>query len=824
MTTSPIFKLTHGSAYIDLDSTDKYEVIRDAFVPPITQTDPIIAGGTVQNRYRGSVKVSEQAADILWSFAVLCLGSTDSECRMRARKLQSFITQYAGDRVTPLQFHYRENSDVATEPLWGEYGANKRYEITHANVQISDTYSDGDRRASGIELICNCLIRPFANGLKMRLGSATGGILEDTLGTVDGRSRGLIIPEATTNKMTNPVFGHSTWNNGWVAASLTDTENTDDEFLYPGATSSAKLTATTQDIYYNTINVGNTNTHTFSAYVKKDDGSAVSSSDCFIYYGGSKTAAYTNMGNGIYLVSWSGAGIAAATATGLTVTANHSLYLLGYQAEEKPYNTPLAWGDLLGHAWTGTAHASTSTRTVAKYIHSTDIINTGQWSVRIVWKPALGATGFSSSVLLFDTDSGGQIRLYFQAADDKFYLEDNTNTISTAAQTFSANDLLVIHAVAKSGSLKIYIDGTEAATGSTYTPPTLGTYFYLGTSATPSQHANGTFFDFATYSIAPTAAEVLADYTNIAAIIADGERVGCIPWLWTKDGDDTVDNCDGEVSSADKDNWAMCGGIPGSIAAKTRLVLDPANATYENAIWLGLNVKDYGDYVPQASQYYIEASGTADTGNASGDAYSSKTLPAAPYPSILLSTITKPETLTGRINWFVRFKASSGTPSISMYPIIVINGVNIYNSTAVTKAASTSYELYYLGKTDIDLTEFDAEGLTISYQIAFNGSATIHVDFAQIIDGPLMKIQPTFFDTPDGAASASYFDEVTLEGRRANVDSSNYQPVLTGDIIELVPDKLNRLYILMGDDSGTHVITNTLTFNSIDVTPRYALL
>src|SRR3990167_8695340 len=131
---------------------------------------------------------------------------------------------------------------MAYEPLWGQDGW-LFYQIEHGVASVGGEYAETNRRATNVFVRLDLIIRPYALGLRQRLASATGGVLEDTIGAADGQSRGLIIAEATTNKMTNPVFGHATWNNGWTAGSnIIATQNTDKRFLLPGTTSSAKLT------------------------------------------------------------------------------------------------------------------------------------------------------------------------------------------------------------------------------------------------------------------------------------------------------------------------------------------------------------------------------------------------------------------------------------------------------------------------------------------------------------------------------------------------------------------------------------------------------
>ena len=183
-------------------------------------------------------------------------------------------------------------------------------------------------------------------------------------------NKGVQVGYATVNKMTNPVYGHTTWNNGWTnGGDLTVAPEYNPTWIYAG-TVSAKITRTgagSARTFYQSINVGNTNTHCLSAYVKKSDGSAPTSSDIVLYYGGLLTTTYAPVGNGWYLLRATVTGVASNTLTGVAIGAmNTPYYLSGFQIEEKGYPTPLAHGSMgQGHSWASTEHASTTTRTVS---------------------------------------------------------------------------------------------------------------------------------------------------------------------------------------------------------------------------------------------------------------------------------------------------------------------------------------------------------------------------------------------------------------------------------------------------------------------------
>ncbi|KKL60859.1 hypothetical protein LCGC14_2201110, partial [marine sediment metagenome] len=587
-------------------------------MPPSLNLSVQVASGTSANRLGGGQRISSKALNRKWTFGLDILGDSVAEIARGAADVQGFLDQ-AGDESSPTYLQYRDNSNVGFEPLWGQFGANYRYEIVSGNIRLPSSYAVANIRGQRlIGATVSLEIKPFALGLQQRVGSATGGILEDTIGTVDGISRGTIIPQTITNKMTNPIFGHATFDNGWTAGSgdIKVTENIDKKFITHGK-SSAKLVNTdtvNTEVFTQSIDVGNTNTHHLTCYVKLPDGGVVSSTQVGLRYSGNVSETYTSVGDGWYLLDAAVTGINAGTVTGVAVEGGYTVYVDGFQIAEVTYVVPVTHGDMLGCAWTGTAHASTSTRTVSRLrIATADSFDTAEGTIRVVWKASREHSALLDGAILFrDTDQS--FRCYWDQTNDKWVFVDGTNTISSAVDSFSVGDIRIFHFVFEPGSLKTYIAGAQSATGSTYTPPTIGADLYIGSSAVPDTHLEGTFMDFTTFAQAMTAAEALADYTNILEQVEDNRRLSPIPWLWTKDGDDVVDNHD----DAGEDNWAVVGGVPGTADAETEWLINPS-VNNKSGYWLMTHRADYGQFILPTSQWYKEVQGTAEAGTSEGE-------------------------------------------------------------------------------------------------------------------------------------------------------------------------------------------------------------
>jgi len=190
---------------------------------------------------------------------------------------------------------------------------------------------------------------------------------------------GVFIEEGTTNKITNPSFEHSTYNTNWNdATNLTETENTTAPY-YKFGSKSAKLVASADDSFYISINAGNTNTHTLSAYVydgtSGNVGGTVSSSIAVLVFNGSaQTTTYTDMGGGWWRLWYRAPTGSGSQNYGVQVKAGKTIYLDGVQLEENQSLTSYADGSLgTGYSWSGTANESTSSRVVARTTYNSGV-------------------------------------------------------------------------------------------------------------------------------------------------------------------------------------------------------------------------------------------------------------------------------------------------------------------------------------------------------------------------------------------------------------------------------------------------------------------
>lgn len=814
---APGIKLTRGSAELDLNAAP-FAVTRD-FTPPSPDTSYNIGRGTSANDMAGGSVISSRANNRQFSFEVEILAKNASEASLDVRKLLSFVRTRSSD---PLYIEYRENTDIPI-PLWGQFGAPLRMEVVTIDVgQISDDYIQS--MGYGFSVTISAEIKPFAVGLKQKLINASGGILEDDYGTVDGAARGLAIFEGTTNKMTNPVFGHATYNNGWTTdATLIVSKNVNSSFCLPGLLQSTKVISISEGSFYQSINVGNTNAHSFSAYIMLPDGGTPTSSDMRIRYNSAQSTKFQSLGSGLWLAySDNIAGVASAVPTGIVVYASRTIYLLGFQTEEKAYHTPLCYGDLLGNSWSGTMHASTSAR-VASILSATrtdEIIDIAQGAVSVVWKPYYSNTFATAEMFFSLTDSTAAtytLRGYFEPAGDNFILYDGTNTIQTAAQAFNAGDTLYLTFVWGPSGLAIYKNGVSVASGATFTVPGAANIvkLFIG-NQNGGPIVNGTFIGFDIYPTQLTAAQALAIYNAQTAIISADGRVSSIPWLWTKDGDGIVDNCD----DATRDNWCVAGGIPGNIDAET--IFDMRLSSNLSSIGnLYLSNFHTSAFINPSAFLTIDLSGVADA-NSSGGAHIAPTTDyMAGQGQNLLCLL---EMSNREICSVSRAKTDINTVSFASY---ISAGYKTLTSDYISAGMSTTDFTTLVAKT-ITLPNYsiinqgDRVVGTPSIGIVFIASSAvnIYVDFVSVLFRPIMKINGGAV-TKDGiyTTNGKVTDYIVSSNIIANSD-----PNFSGDIVELIPNKYNILLSFLGSATVVHTITRTITYAAVKITPRYVLL
>ena len=196
-------------------------------------------------------------------------------------------------------------------------------------------------------------------------------------------------------------------------------------------------------------------------------------------------------------------------------SASNEIYFDGFQLEQKAYATPYADGSLgNGHSWSGTAHASTSSRTVATMTYPTagnisaSAGTISAWAYRDsiggAWPEILAIQGTANYIILRLT-TDGKPNAYWGASITA------TNPVTAGVWHHYASTY-------DGTTLKIYLDGVEVASGGTSGFTGMPANMGVGYSAWGGEQWNGQIDDFAIFPTALSAQEVYSIYKSNAPI------------------------------------------------------------------------------------------------------------------------------------------------------------------------------------------------------------------------------------------------------------------------------------------------------------------
>lgn len=834
--------LERGGRKLSLDALPY--ALAQGFVPPAVTEAANIATGTSANVSGNGRLVDKRAVPSAYGFSVRVKGSSNAQIEAAIDRLDQFVR--SGTEAEPVYFCWRATANIAYEPLYGQWNATRRAKVINGNVYKSaNLYSLADVRSSVIFADVSLTITT-PEGRRQRVATATGGIYEDTIGTPDGISRGVIIPEATTNVITNPIFGNATALTNWTTGGDTLSEVvTDTDFVLFG-TNAVKLIRKTSGStfsFYQSLNVGNTNTWCLSCYVKKPDSSAVTSSDIQLRYGGTTSApSFMAVGNGWYRAWKTFTGIASSQVTGCTpILAGATIYVDGWQLEEKAYPTPLAYGDLLGCAWSSTVHASSTTRTAASLkIPASECVPAADFTWWIAFRANNTFSELSGNTyLLYEQATNANINI---ATTGQISFSDGTNGANGAATAITAGTIVIVHATMTSAGLKLYRNGAQdGSTQATFAPLASPSYLWVGTSDTTTAHSNVTILGAGTYKRGMTAAEIALDYANLyrQATGGDGygQRCDWLPWLWTKDGDDVVDNY---TLSTTHQCYAAIGDIPGNLDAVTEFDFKLSTYLDSNsqgaALFSLLDVPQNFSHAAIQTMFY-DLSGTA-VASTVGGSVETVTLAAVPNSTGGVVTILD-YTLYRQLKrgfYLIGMANDNASDTISF---AVAVGTNLSADEVISEYATSysfsNYRNVLFGYSQAE--EISDVSRYIGGSVSFvrviypfmkhaSGTTSVYIDYMQLMPRPFMRIFST--NVSAGTEKGVYHSVRGVHGIifGAAPAGETKSVFMSGDKIEFMPEKQNYLISSIGDIYRTPAamdITNTLTYVRTYVTPRWSL-
>lgn len=764
--------------------------------------------------------------------------STDAETHTAISDLQYFLNM-AGDKAEPLYLYYKADDTIPFEPVIGTIGRFHRYKIMRGVVTISNTY--GQAKTQKMRVI-GCQVRmtiePEASGQKLLTAEASGGIYQDFIGTERLHSRGLHINEASTNLITDPTFSAA-----WTDIDGDQNGNTNYEYILFGNRSSeciANSGTAIMHVISGNINMSNGVLYTVQFYVKRPGSQAVTSAVCSLIQvatGGAQTAITANyeyVGNGWYLVwgTHTQTGDDATASVGINVNNGYTVYLGAAQCEAKAYLTPFFFGDMPDCAWSGTRNASTSTRVAADLYFDGIPEGNSEFTTVIAWRAGRAETAYSGDFYLHMSS----YNLFYDKSETKWTFGRTGSDVVTSAagQTWARNDLLIFHGTGTPGAFTLYKNGSSIATGAGYRASGSATLnLYIGTdnvAGSATTWAEGTFVYVGVYPRALTAAQVTASYNEVYSAIYNSDN-GLIqspglPYIWTNGTDETID----QAQDATRDGYALLSGIPGDLPAEVewRVTTTRASTTAHN-LFLGITPVEYNDWAPVDTLKLYDDKGAASAdASCSGGYYEGVSVNSttAWTTNNTATAFLMPQLMSGPIHILARLFATTAN-TVQVRGKLGLSSIPQVPTTAREISLNSTAKLFYVGSLTMQQFEFlEDYNKKASGRIEFlklnSTTTTAKVDFINYVVGNLQY-------QPGAASTAATAKAHIIKGTDAAIAAtSTTTPIdiytMRGTPARPYPERYNIVWAWLAEDGGAHVITETVLFNTVYITPKYAIV
>ena len=471
-------------------------------------------------------------------------------------------------------------------------------------------------------------------------------MISGALHVVDGPwagARALMVRAGATNLIANPSF--ETGTTGWLANGTFATNARSTEQSMFGAYSLKLINSSGSTAFVYAGFVAQATFSHISAHIYQTAGSPVS------LYLQENFGSYTVLNTTIATLagSWERLSTSATTTVGnvyrvrIVVPSGATVYIDGVQAESTWLTAYFDGSFGSGFAWSGTAHASTSTAT------KTDAVLDGlaplvssrtSYSIRMMVQMPYGSSeawpsGSSNYVMALGAGSSSYVRLFYLDKDDATYpsilhmvVRDTSvayANVRSAALTFSAGDWLdVVMTLDYSADIyRLYINGTLAAQSTTALSGVAATEWRLGASYTGTTQSGITVAEYAVFDSILTPEQVAALYQtrinprwlNAVCLAANPERYQAVPndyaltALMQIDGDTAWRQRDGDYAgiSIYDDEGSVEAVNEGNVAAFPTFLLTPTAAKttgFTKARWVPVKWNSGND----AARYPIDLS------------------------------------------------------------------------------------------------------------------------------------------------------------------------------------------------------------------------
>lgn len=300
---------------------------------------------------------------------------------------------------------------------------------------------------------------------------------------------------------------------------LTKSIETIDPYVRFGSKSAKLVASGNNTSFAASINPGNTNQHTISFYAYRgtsgNEGGTIDNTVAQVMWqdANQSSTTYTNVGGGWWRLSYTEAGTNSASNYGVWVADGETVYVDGFNLEEKSIPTTFTDGSLGdGYEWSGTANTSASTRdaTNVEYLPADNVLNT-EGSISVWVNPNWDGDDNTKHTILHLGAPSRSIQLY-KSTSNNLTLESGTDTATIDVSGWAKDSWY--HIVAtwdETNNLDIYADGTAGTGSADFTPPELINTIHIGKNDA-GDYFNGTISNLRIFDTVLSSSEITDIY------------------------------------------------------------------------------------------------------------------------------------------------------------------------------------------------------------------------------------------------------------------------------------------------------------------------
>lgn len=812
------------------------------FKPPGVGDNDIIIGGVNTG--------TDERTSVQFNFEVRLLVGSEPEGRRERERLQGLLDE-AGDDNNPLYLAWRGHSLFDKEPAVGQFGAYRRYAVITGRVTLGKHFTASDTsHETGYFVDIKLKLKPKIFGLRSLLFNGFGAI---RVAHLDFEPNGAYFLGSRSasfndyeNKFTNPVFNNGiapieNWNYGWtagtgiIATRVTGRENVG----YGEGAVSLVAVAGAGNTWTQSLNAGDTNTHTLSFVAARADGGTISSSDCQPYHNGTAVSATYTLWEeraNWWIVEGTVAAINGSTTVGAVVANGKGVTVDGFAYEERAYRTQPAIGDYPGEYWNGLETAGTT------LVHKTET-NRQSSRLRMETSNALNAEAGSmyfalnmayaqnegpfgdGDVYLLSTDTStpaDEFGVYWDQSEGKWAFSEGINTVRSAADTWARGAKKFIVVSWGPDGIKIYIEDAAVVSG-TYSPTAYQTYLFLGSrgaSGAESGHHNCINLGFGIYTEQWSDAQAAAVYAAVKPVLTAGLAIDEIPVYSVAGGLDGLAYNE-DSSDVTQENFFYASGIVGNIPAITEWMITVTNGMINaDDLFLSLNAVHFNDnrLVPSMTNSGTVSVSTIDVAGATSSSYGA-------------DGRNVPHMLQGK-NVYPFVRVTDAGSGLKIKTRIAFEGGTLERQQYID-ASTADGTARVMVLNPVTFPPFDtifggvlqaASDIVPIYKRA-SGTADVVESHLVLMTDPILRISTQPNDSHVG-------DTLYITGRRAYITEGGPEHIVNeklttrGDPVDLEPNKLNVVMQLIGGigAAGNEWRTNALMrFISCFATPVWRI-